>query len=100
MKRNQIILIAGVLVIGAIGYATYKIIKKKKAEKDAQSNFVNASGQEIGTQPCSSSNSNACRNACERMGGTFNENGDRRCYKNGVAISGGLFGGYGARRTR
>lgn len=35
MDRNKIIMIAGVVVIGAIAYAGYKIWKKKKAEKEA-----------------------------------------------------------------
>jgi len=53
----------------------------------------NASGEQIGSQPCLSSNSSACKSACEKMGGTFNESGDRKCYKNGMPISGGMFGG-------
>jgi hypothetical protein len=36
MTRNQIILIAGIVVIGAIGFAGYKIIQKAKADKLAK----------------------------------------------------------------
>lgn len=36
MSRNQIILIAGIVVIGAMGYAGYKIIQKAKADKLAK----------------------------------------------------------------
>jgi hypothetical protein len=102
MKRNQVILIAGVLVVGAIAYAGYKIIKKnREAKANADSNFSNASGQ-IGAEPCSSPNDAVCKSACERMGGYYEGGlGSRKCFKNGVAISGGVFGGRRAmRQTR
>jgi len=97
MKRNQVILIAGVLVVGAIAYAGYKIIKKnREAKANADSNFSNASGQ-IGSSACGSANEQLCQNACSNLGGQYNSS-DRKCYKNGVAISGGVFGGRRAMR--
>ena len=36
MTRNQLILIAGILVIGTMGYAVYRMVKKIKADKEAK----------------------------------------------------------------
>lgn len=38
MNRNQLIFIAGILTLGAIAYAGYKIIKTNRAEKLAKQN--------------------------------------------------------------
>ena len=57
----------------------------------------NASGQ-IGANACASPNDSICSQNCQNMGGTYNASGDRKCYKNGVAISGGQFGGFRANR--
>jgi len=53
----------------------------------------NASGQQIGTTECSNPNNDICKQKCEQLGGTFNSSGDRKCYKNGIAISTPPFGG-------
>jgi len=58
-----------------------------ETKEEASSSFV-----QIGTQSCRSQNNSVCTQACSDAGGTFNT-GDRNCYKNGIAISGGLFGG-------
>ena len=58
-----------------------------ETNEEASSSFV-----QIGTQSCASHNNSVCTQACSNLGGTFNT-GDRNCYKNGIAISGGLFGG-------
>jgi len=34
MNRNQIIIAVGVVVIGAIAYAGYKIVQQRKLEKE------------------------------------------------------------------
>ncbi len=41
MKRNQIIIIAGIVVIGAIGFAGYKMIKSAREKKLAQESELN-----------------------------------------------------------
>jgi hypothetical protein len=65
---------------------------EQEMENDEDSS--NYSGQQIGSQPCSSNNPSECAGVCNSLGGTYNANGDRKCYKNGVAITGGgLFGG-------
>lgn len=70
---------------GAVAVAAYYLFLKPKAEKKS-----NASGTStIGAAPCSSPNDAACTTACERLGGSFNED-DRKCYKGGVAVP---FGG-------
>ena len=76
---------------GAVAVAAYYLfLKKPKAEKKS-----NASGDQIGAEPCSSPDNAACKAACERMGGYYEGGplGSRKCFKNGVAISGGPFGG-------
>lgn len=79
------------LIVGlaAVAGATYWFfLRKPKTEKKS-----NASGQQIGGSPCPGTiNDTACSDACDRLGGTFSGD-DRRCYKNGVAIAGGPFGG-------
>jgi hypothetical protein len=81
--ENVIMVVAGVLAFSITNY--YLNNRKERTS--------NASGrQQIGTQPCGSSNDSACKENCENMGGSYNQNGDRKCYKNGVPISGGLFG--------
>ena len=62
------------------------------ASAETKEEVSNASGQ-IGTNSCGSPNDSICSQNCQNMGGTFNASGDRKCYKNGVAISGGQFGG-------
>jgi hypothetical protein len=79
---NTFLVVTGVIAFVVVGH--YLTTKKERKS--------NASGRQIGTNPCASSNEDSCRQSCENMGGTYNQNGDRKCYKNGVPISGGLFG--------
>jgi chitodextrinase len=75
------------LIVGlaaAAGATYWFFFRKPKTEKKS-----NASGSAIGASPCGSPNDNACSDACEKLGGSFNSD-DRRCYKGGVAIP---FGG-------
>jgi hypothetical protein len=99
MNKKKIII--GLIVAGAVIGGMYLYNKNKKAKEsskesekataetneEASSSFV-----QIGTQSCASHNNSVCTQACSNLGGTFNT-GDRNCYKNGIAISGGLFGG-------
>ena len=83
---KKTLLIVG--VAAAAGAAYWFFFRKPKTEKKS-----NASGQQIGGSPCPGTiNDNNCSDACDRLGGTFSDD-DRKCYKNGVAISGGPFGG-------
>lgn len=97
---------AGFFVLGSIaGHLTGNVItavipqpktdgtKTATTPTETKEEVSNASGQQIGTQPCTSSNASACTKACADLGGTYDAGGDRKCYKNGIAISGGLFGG-------
>lgn len=103
MKNKNLLYIVGAVVIvgGIIMYRRYQKNKKMAMNgsslEEEKSEFA---GNQLGNVACSSSNNEQCKNACERMGGTFNYDmgtgqGDRKCYKNGVAISGGMFGGRG-----
>ena len=80
--ENIIMVVAGVLAFSITNY--YLNNRKERTS--------NAVGRQIWSNPCGSSNDSACKENCENMGGTYNQNGDRKCYKNGVPISGGLFG--------
>jgi len=62
------------------------------ASTETKEAVSNASGQQIGTTSCSNQNNSVCTQACANLGGTFNST-DRNCYKNGIAVSGGIFGG-------
>jgi len=101
---------AGFFVLGSIaGHLAGNVITavipqpKKDGTKDTtpsdetNEEVSNASGT-IGANSCASSNDSICSQNCQNMGGTFNASGDRKCYKNGVAISGGQFGGIRANR--
>lgn len=101
---------AGFFVLGSIaghlaGNVVTAVIPKPKNDgakattPSAETNeeVSNASGQ-IGANSCASPNDSICSQNCQNMGGTFNASGDRKCYKNGVAISGGQFGGIRANR--
>ena len=101
MTKNTKIIIGVGLGLG-IAYLLYSRNKNKNATAkstiempivETEEESSNASGEQIGTQPCSSSNASACTKACADLGGTYDAGGDRKCYKNGIAISGGLFGG-------
>lgn len=59
----------------------------------------NASGQQIGTSECSNPNNSICKQKCEDLGGVYNASGDRKCYKNGIAITTPPFGGGGRANT-
>jgi hypothetical protein len=92
MNKKKIII--GLVVAGAVIGALYLYNKNKKAKAtntDAE-DVSNASGQQIGTTSCNTQNNSVCTQACTNLGGTFNST-DRNCYKNGIAISGGVFGG-------
>lgn len=59
----------------------------------------NASGQQIGSTACTSPNNSLCQQKCEDLGGVFNSSGDRKCYKNGIAITTPPFGNGGRAST-
>ena len=83
---KKTLLIVGLAAVAGAAYLVF--FRKPKTEKKS-----NASGQQIGGSPCPGTiNDTACSDACDRLGGTFSGD-DRRCYKNGVAIAGGPFGG-------
>jgi len=100
---------AGFFILGGIaghlaGNVVTAVIPKPKANgtktssetvmDETKEEVSNASGKQIGTTACSSPNDAQCTQRCSDAGGTFNSSGDRKCYKNGIAISaGGLFGG-------
>jgi hypothetical protein len=63
------------------------------ASTETKEAVSNASGQQIGTTECSNPNNDICKQKCEQLGGTYNQSGDRKCYKNGIAISTPPFGG-------
>jgi hypothetical protein len=100
---------AGFFVLGSIvghlaGNVVTSVIPQPKSDDtknatpsaETTEDVSNATGQQIGTTACTSQNNSLCQEKCEDMGGTFNSVGDRRCYKNGIAISVPPFG-YGSR---
>lgn len=104
---------AGFFVLGSIaghlaGNVITAVVPQPKTDGSKNSNptastetkeeVSNASGRPIGANPCGSSNEASCQQNCENMGGTYNQNGDRRCYKNGIPISGGFFGNFRTNR--
>ncbi len=93
MNKKKIII--GLVVAGAVIGALYLYnrSKKPKATNTDAEDVSNASGQQIGTTECSNPNNDICKQKCEQLGGTFNSSGDRKCYKNGIAISTPPFGG-------
>ena len=81
VKSKQFLIGLGV---GIAGVYVYKMYMNKE-------NTSSASGDQIGSRDCGSPNNYICAKNCQTLGGTFNPT-DRKCYENGVAISGGLFG--------
>lgn len=88
---------AGNVITAVIPQPKKDGVKNASVSEETSEEVSNASGQ-IGVNSCASPNDSICSQNCQNMGGTFNAGGDRKCYKNGVAISGGQFGGVRANR--
>lgn len=84
--------LAGNVITSVIPQPKKDGVKNASISEETSEEVSNASGQ-IGANACASPNDSICSRNCQNMGGTYNANGDRKCYKNGVAISGGQFGG-------
>lgn len=102
LKNKWLMLLIAVVVV----YVVYKKYGKGSEETAGAygSNYglsnLNASGV-AAPGACRSAYSHAsCQQACEtHYGGTYNQD-DRKCYVNGQAVTGGIFGGTVLRSRR
>ena len=100
MNKKTLLYVAGaVAVVGIVVWYSRSQAKKRalanakvEFEPETDEEASNIGGQQVGTMSCTSPNENLCKSSCERMGGTYNEYGDRTCWKNGQPITGGGFG--------
>lgn len=85
--------LAGNIVTAVIPQPKSNGTKSTTTTTETTEEVSSASGQQIGTTECSNPNNTICQQKCEQLGGVYNASGDRKCYKNGVAISTPPFGG-------
>lgn len=82
MKKETMYMIGA----GVVGFLAIRWYLKSRNESTSS-----IGGVQIGTQACGSPDNNVCSNACSNLGGQYNTS-DRKCYKNGAPITGGIFG--------
>ena len=82
MDKNTMFMIGA----GVLGFLAVRYFMNNKNQKTS-----NASGEQIGSRDCGNPSNYICSRNCQQLGGTFNPT-DRKCYENGQAITGGLFG--------
>lgn len=97
MNKKTLLYVAGtVAVVGLIVWYNRSQAKKRAMATSSDKGLEETSSAvgNIPTGTCGSGNDDICIAGCESLGGTFNSS-DRKCYKNGVAVTGGVFGGRG-----